>query len=287
MAEGLAMYWILIPIIPYFILFMILCAVQYRDGKSSGPAQADSEFLPGREKPTLSVIIPVRNESHNIERIAGDLAGQDYPRNLTEIIIIDDNSSDNSYEIALKSVVSLAGCKVARNNGKGKKDAIATGIALSSSGYIVTTDADCTLQAGWLSSIAATISRDHPDLIIGPVYPLPAKGIASLLMQLEFLSVQSVTEASARVGRPVMAGVQTWPSLDPWQKATRNLYTRILARAMICSCCNRQKDGEESCFSMIPRGCGHDCDARDNQGILLPANALERQIRKGTPIPTF
>lgn len=206
MVEGLDMLWLLISVIPYFLIFITLYAGQYMTGRRQKhlPKGADNKLH--QEQLKLSVIIPIRNESVNIPRIAADLKNQDYPGHLTEIILIDDNSSDYSYNIALEAFETMADCHVIGNRGAGKKEAISTGIDLSSGSYIITTDADCHLPPGWLTSINDTIIINHPDIIIGPVYPLKGRGIHDRFMQLEFLSVQSVTEASAKINRPVMAG---------------------------------------------------------------------------------
>lgn len=50
------------------------------------------------EAPLVSVIIPARNEAHNIERVLGSLTASDYPR--FEIIVVDDRSEDGTAELA-------------------------------------------------------------------------------------------------------------------------------------------------------------------------------------------
>ena len=44
----------------------------------------------------ISIIIPFRNESHNILQNLESIENLDYPENLFEVIYIDDNSTDNS-----------------------------------------------------------------------------------------------------------------------------------------------------------------------------------------------
>ena len=51
------------------------------------------------EKKFVSVVIPTLNEENNIKNIISDLKKQSYPTNLFEIIIIDDNSKDNTVKI--------------------------------------------------------------------------------------------------------------------------------------------------------------------------------------------
>ena len=50
------------------------------------------------ELPSLSIIIPARNEAHNLRRLLPSLFGQRYPGDL-EIIVIDDNSTDETADV--------------------------------------------------------------------------------------------------------------------------------------------------------------------------------------------
>ncbi|MBC8277958.1 MAG: glycosyltransferase, partial [FCB group bacterium] len=49
--------------------------------------------------PTVSVVLPARNEAHNIEETLESLAGQDYPRDKFEVIIVNDRSEDATSSI--------------------------------------------------------------------------------------------------------------------------------------------------------------------------------------------
>ena len=51
--------------------------------------------------PSLSIIIPARNEAKNLERLLPSLRALDYPGKL-EIIVVDDQSSDNTSEVAAR-----------------------------------------------------------------------------------------------------------------------------------------------------------------------------------------
>lgn len=50
--------------------------------------------------PTISVIIPTFNEERNLPRCLDSLLTQNYPKNKLEIIVVDDNSTDETVEIA-------------------------------------------------------------------------------------------------------------------------------------------------------------------------------------------
>ena len=59
------------------------------------------KFTP-RDKPlqAVSVIIPCRNEESNISSLLHSLSVQTYPEHLFEVLLIDDNSADNTLAIA-------------------------------------------------------------------------------------------------------------------------------------------------------------------------------------------
>jgi glycosyltransferase involved in cell wall biosynthesis len=99
----------------------------------------------------ISVIIPARNEEKNISSLLQSIANQTYPKNLLEIIVVDDNSTDKTAEIAQQfPFVKLISLKENSINSY-KKKAIEIGIAACSGNLIVTTDADCIVKPHWLS----------------------------------------------------------------------------------------------------------------------------------------
>ena len=52
--------------------------------------------------PSISIVIPVRNEEVHIEQLIKDLLAQDYPAHLIEIIVVDDHSEDQTPDIVRK-----------------------------------------------------------------------------------------------------------------------------------------------------------------------------------------
>ena len=101
-------------------------------------------------------MIAARNEEKRISYTIDDILAQDYPKHLTEIIIVDDHSTDRTAEII--SSYADRGVKLLQLNedkplNSYKKKAIAKAIDFSNGDLMVATDADCRMGTKWLSSV--------------------------------------------------------------------------------------------------------------------------------------
>ena len=86
---------------------------------------------------TVSVVIAVRNEESNIINLIEDLSCQDFPKELFNIIIIDDHSEDNTFDLIKNSQKKYSNLVIRSlpDNKFGKKNAINFGVSFSSSRY--------------------------------------------------------------------------------------------------------------------------------------------------------
>jgi len=189
------MHWLLlIIVIPYIYILLRICLSLMKI----------MPFHQGRSPDLyVSVLVACRNEEKNISALLRNISEQDYNPDLFETIIIDDNSSDNTYS-NLCSYNGLRNLRVLKNEGTGKKQAIRTGIMACTGNLIITTDADCRMGKGWLTSIASFCSENNPDMVICPVMAEGPAGFFGRFQELEFLSLQGLTAGTASANRPVM-----------------------------------------------------------------------------------
>lgn len=95
-------------------------------------------------RPTVSVIVPARNESGHIdeliERIPEMGAG-------TEIVFVEGNSSDDTFAAIERAIDANPNrsCKLLKQTGKGKGDAVRAGFAAASGDMLMILDADITV----------------------------------------------------------------------------------------------------------------------------------------------
>jgi cellulose synthase/poly-beta-1,6-N-acetylglucosamine synthase-like glycosyltransferase len=189
------MQWlVLILLVPYLFLLLKIYA-GLKKIKKFYPRLSPEIFI--------SVVAACRNEEENIPSLLSDLAAQDYNPDKFELIIIDDNSSDSTFNIA-SGYGGIRNLKVIKNSGVGKKSAIKTGIEICTGELVVTTDADCRPGREWLKTIVSYYSENKPEMIIGPVAVKGSRGFFQRFQELEFLSLQGVTAGTAANGDPVM-----------------------------------------------------------------------------------
>lgn len=106
-------------------------------------------------KPLVSVVIPAYNEAENIERTVASLLDQTMPRSEYEIVVVDNNSSDNTWEIISRLPVkavkqSMQGCGPAKQKGLEE----AAGL------YVLNADGDVFYPKEWIERMSKPLRED-------------------------------------------------------------------------------------------------------------------------------
>lgn len=156
-----------------FTLLIQLYFYLYLFSKFARTGQRELSVIPER-MPGVSLVVSARNEAENLQRNLGLLGRQSYPD--YEIILVDDGSSDSTFEILqkFKQDHSRPGrpihvLRIDAADSKGKKQALARGIELASREVILVTDADCApASTEWVRLMASPLSGDKDlELVLG------------------------------------------------------------------------------------------------------------------------
>ena len=106
--------------------------------------------------PSVSVVLPARNEAEVLERTIRSLLTQDYP-GTWEIIVVDDRSTDETPDILNRYAEENPRFRFRTvtepNPPSPKKYALSKGIEIATGEIICTTDADCVFHPRWLRSM--------------------------------------------------------------------------------------------------------------------------------------
>jgi glycosyltransferase involved in cell wall biosynthesis len=156
----------------------------------------------------FSVIVPFHNAEKYIERCARALLSQNYPRDRYEILMIDNNSTDSSAEIA----ASFEGIRVLREPKQGSYAARNRGLAEAQGRIAAFTDPDCVPVNDWLARINAAMTRPEVGLVMGDRQFATDEGVLGMLAVYE-------SKLAARVFSE--------PTMDSYYAYTNNMAVRM------------------------------------------------------------
>jgi cellulose synthase/poly-beta-1,6-N-acetylglucosamine synthase-like glycosyltransferase len=157
---------------------------------------------PNRDVPVtkVSVIIPARNEGLRIGDCLEALISQSYPAVNTEIIVVNDFSTDDTAArvSAYQDRCTLLNLSdfIKEDLNSFKKKAIETGIRHSAGDLIICTDADCRMGENWICSLVDHYKNENLFFLAAPVKIIPDGSWLSIFQALDFISLQGITGAA-------------------------------------------------------------------------------------------
>ena len=170
----------------------------YRCNKTDGHIPMAPEAYP-----MVSILVPAHNEALVLERTVKALLNFDYPEDKYEVIIINDNSTDNTVEIMSK-LASIYPSKrlmcISTDNvvgGTGKSNALNIGFSIAKGSVIAIYDADNTPEKGALRLLVENLMADDKlGAVIGKFRTRNRNAsILSRFVNIETLSHQCMNQA--------------------------------------------------------------------------------------------
>lgn len=154
----------------------------------------------------VSVIIAARNEEDNIAGCLNNMVQQDYPHELFEVIVVNDQSEDKTGDIInhFISSVSINLKQLITTGYGGKKAAIGMALEKSTGEIILLTDADCKASPGWIKSMVSCFNTTDALLVAGPVVFKDNGSFFSKFQIAEFNSLIASTAGSIGIQKPIM-----------------------------------------------------------------------------------
>ncbi len=152
------LFWICFGLIVYtylgYPLFITILGLLRKKG-----VRRDASLLP-----TVTFVIPAHNEEKIIQRKLDNTLSIDYPRNLMEIVVVSDASSDNTDEI-VRQYENL-GVKLVRLTKRGGKSKALNEIVPTASGEIVVL---CDANVMFQEQAVRNLVRNFADAEVGCV----------------------------------------------------------------------------------------------------------------------
>jgi glycosyltransferase involved in cell wall biosynthesis len=152
------------------------------------------DYLGLKPKTKFSIVVPFRNEAENLPILLDSFSKLNYPNDLFEVILVDDDSEEVfSVQCSAFSVQIIKNIRVSNSP---KKDAITTAIQSVNNDWIITTDADCVVNKNWLLALDNYIQLHKVLMIAGAVTYDCEDSFLHHFQQLDLASLQGATIGS-------------------------------------------------------------------------------------------
>ena len=148
----------------------------------------------------------MKNESGNLPKLFKAISELNYPPDKFEIVIVDDNSSDDSFEKAKNLSANLENIKLVKAGKKkfpAKKGALNEGLKYCKFENIALTDADCEPSPNWLISISDAL--ENSDFAFGAAPLKSSNNFVSNLASYESGKNQTANYLALKIGVPISA----------------------------------------------------------------------------------
>ncbi len=159
-------------------------------------------------KEGVSVVISAKNELENLKKLMPVLLAQQYHD--FEIILVDDKSTDGTYEWAKELELKEDKLQLVRidetpDHINNKKYAITLGIKAAKHDRILLTDADCLPASDrWISEMSGGFSKPKKKFVLGYSQYMEKKGFLNLFIRFETMHTALHYTGLALLGRPYM-----------------------------------------------------------------------------------
>ena len=176
-----------------YIGMQIYFALGWTKYKSRSSEAAETKN--SRQLPDLTILVSFRNEAHNLPKLVDALMDQNY-RGKLQILLINDHSDDSSKAILENHDYPMLKVEDLPASLHGKKAAIRYGLSQINTPYVLLTDADCTPNRDWATTMIVDMVDQDLDFLAGPV-AIDAKDSHLLIhfQQIDVAGMMAITAA--------------------------------------------------------------------------------------------
>jgi len=151
--------------------------------------------------PSVTILVPAYNEERTIAKTLRSLLKLDYPRNKLKIFVVDDGSTDRTYEIAKRFENENKGLvKVFTKPNGGKASALNYGIKRTKSELIVSLDADSFVSRDALKRMVGYFDDPTVMAVTPALKVYKPKGFWRRIQAMEYLLGVFLRKAFALLG---------------------------------------------------------------------------------------
>ncbi len=166
----------------YFSIFMLITFFEHRH-------QFREENNTMSRKPkkygTVSILVPVWNEEKTVSGTIHSLLSLDYPKDKLKILIIDDGSTDNTWQV-IQKFTNHPSIEVYRKENGGKYTALNFGLSKIDTEFVGCLDADSFVQKDALKNIMLYFENKEVMAVTPSVKIWKAESVIQMIQKVEY-----------------------------------------------------------------------------------------------------
>jgi glycosyltransferase involved in cell wall biosynthesis len=132
----------------------------------------ENGYMKSKPQQLVTVIVCTYNREAMLPDCLSSLVQQTFNPEQFQVIIVDNNSSDNTQKVVEKFIRRHNNFKVVVENEQGLSNARNRGVREASGEYIAFIDDDARAPDNWLETAARIIAEHKPDILGGPAIPI-------------------------------------------------------------------------------------------------------------------
>jgi cellulose synthase/poly-beta-1,6-N-acetylglucosamine synthase-like glycosyltransferase/peptidoglycan/xylan/chitin deacetylase (PgdA/CDA1 family)/spore germination protein YaaH len=166
------------------VIIGLLAFAQYIRSRKREQAHFGERYVP-----TVSVVVPAFNEEKVICRTIESLLASDYPN--FEIIVVDDGSSDRTYDLATETFASNEHVRIYRRENGGKAEALNFGWRKASGEVVIALDADTLFREHTIAALAHRFADETVGAVAGNAKVGNRINVVTKWQALEYVTSQN------------------------------------------------------------------------------------------------
>jgi len=157
---------------------------------------------------SFSIIIAIRNEEENLQKLFDSLRKINYPLHLFEIIFVNDHSEDSSITLIESFVKENTDLQIHLINlspqENGKKVALQKAYALSQYELLLMTDGDCQVPKDWISITNQYFHNSAIKMLLGGIRIVAYPHFIQKFQALDVLAMIGSSAGAVALNNPIM-----------------------------------------------------------------------------------
>jgi cellulose synthase/poly-beta-1,6-N-acetylglucosamine synthase-like glycosyltransferase len=166
----------------YFIIVFLLALFKNRNSLYNSP-----ELDRNKKLPKVSIIISAYNEENKIADSIKSLKSIDYPKDLYEVVILNDGSKDKTSEVVKRYADGKHVVFVDNKKNKGKAACLNQGISLAKGEFVACMDADSVVPKNILKKTIPYFDNHEIGAVTVSVEVKQPKNLLQKVIQLEYI----------------------------------------------------------------------------------------------------